>query len=381
MDHIILAINPGSTSTKIAVYHNAKPVFLKSILHEPHELSRYKRISDQYEFRKKIILKELKDSHIQIEIIEAVVGRGGLIHPIESGVYHINDRLRHDLLEGIMGEHASNLGGLIAHDIARDLPNCRAFIADPVVVDELQDVARIAGHPRFQRFSIFHALNQKATARAYARLMNRKYEELNLVIAHLGGGVSVGAHRKGRVIDVNQALDGEGPYSPERSGTLPAGALVKLCFEGSLSIDELKRMITGEGGYVAYLGTNSAYEVELLAQDGDEKASLIQDGMSYQIGKEIASMCAVLHGEVDAIILTGGISHNPMVVEYIKKMVSFIAPVVIYPGEDEMHALAMNGLMVLKGEIRPKEYDESTMVNVKLPCWEPRDKEKDEMMK
>jgi butyrate kinase len=381
MDHIILAINPGSTSTKIAVYHNAKPVFLKNILHDPRELSKYKRISDQYEFRKNIILKELKNSHLDIEDIEVIVGRGGLIHPIESGVYNINDRLRHDLLEGVMGEHASNLGGLIAIDIAKDLPNCKAFIADPVVVDELQDVARIAGHPRFQRFSIFHALNQKATARAYSRLMNRKYEELNLVIAHLGGGVSVGAHRKGKVIDVNQALDGEGPFSPERSGTLPAGALVKLCYEGSITLDEMKRMITGEGGYVAYLGTNSAYEVELLAQEGDEKASLIQDGMSYQIGKEIASMCAVLHGDVDAIILTGGISHNPMVVEYIKKMVSFIAPVVIYPGEDEMHALAMNGLMVLKGEIKPKEYDESTMVNVKLPCWDSRDREKDEMMK
>jgi butyrate kinase len=381
MDHKILAINPGSTSTKIAVYFNAKPVFLKNILHDPQELSKYKRISDQHEFRKNIILTELKNSHLDIEDIEVIVGRGGLIHPIESGVYNINDRLRHDLLEGVMGEHASNLGGLIAIDIAKDLPNCKAFIADPVVVDELQDVARIAGHPRFQRFSIFHALNQKATARAYSRLMNRKYEELNLVIAHLGGGVSVGAHRKGKVIDVNQALDGEGPFSPERSGTLPAGALVKMCYDGSFTLDEMKRMITGEGGYVAYLGTNSAYEVELLAQEGDDKASLIQDGMSYQIGKEIASMCAVLHGDVDAIILTGGISHNPMVVEYIKKMVSFIAPVVIYPGEDEMHALAMNGLMVLKGEIKPKEYDESTMVNVKLPCWDSRDREKDEMMK
>lgn len=381
MNHQILAINPGSTSTKIAVYHNAKPVFLKSILHDPEALSRFKRIGDQYEFRKNIILKELKDSNINIHAIEAIVGRGGLVKPIESGVYNINDRLKKDLLEGVMGEHASNLGGLIAYDIAQDLPGCRAFIADPVVVDEMQDVARVAGHPRFQRFSIFHALNQKATARAYARLMNRKYEALNLVIAHLGGGVSVGAHRKGKVIDVNQALDGEGPFSPERSGSLPSAALAKLCFEGSLTLDEVKRMITGEGGYVAYLGTNSAYEVELLAQDGDEKASLIQDAMSYQIGKEIAAMCAVLHGEVDAIILTGGISHNPMVVEYIKKMVSFMGPVVIYPGEDEMHALAMNGLMVLKGEIKPKEYDESTMVNVKLPCWENKDHEKDEMMK
>jgi butyrate kinase len=381
MDHKILAINPGSTSTKIAVYHNAKPVFLKSILHDPQELSKYARISDQYEFRKEIILKELKDSHIQIEVIEAIVGRGGLVRPIESGVYFINERLKHDLLEGVMGEHASNLGGLIAHDIARNLPNCKAFIADPVVVDELQDVARIAGHPSFQRYSIFHALNQKATARAYARLMNRKYEELNLIIAHLGGGISVGAHRKGKVIDVNQALDGDGPFSPERTGTLPAGSLAKLCFSGKHTLEEIKRMITGEGGYVAYLGTNSAYEVELLAQDGDDKARLIQDAMSYQIGKEIAAMCAVLHGEVDAIILTGGISHNPMVVEYIKKMVTFIAPVVIYPGEDEMHALAMNGLMVLKGEIKPKHYDEANMVNVQLPVWDLRDRVKDEMMK
>jgi butyrate kinase len=381
MNHKILAINPGSTSTKIAVYHNAKPVFLKSILHDPKELSGFKRISDQYEFRKNIIQEELKASHIDINNIEAIVGRGGLIHPIESGVYYINERLRHDLLEGVMGEHASNLGGLIAHNLAKDIRNCKAFIADPVVVDELQDVARLTGHPLFQRYSIFHALNQKATARAYARLMNRKYEELNLIIAHLGGGVSVGAHRKGKVIDVNQALDGEGPFSPERSGTLPVGALVKLCFDGKHTLDEVKRMITGEGGLVSYMGTNSAYEVELLAQDGDDKARLIQDAMSYQIGKEIASMCAVLHGEVDAIILTGGISHNPMVVEYIKKMVSFIAPVVIYPGEDEMHALAMNGLMVLKGEIKPKEYDESTMVNVKLPIWDASDREKDEMMK
>ncbi len=370
MNYKILAINPGSTSTKIAIYHNTKPVFLKNIPHDAAELSKFKRIVDQYKFRKEIILNELKDSHINIELIDVIVGRGGLVKPIESGVYFINEQMKKDILESHTSEHASNLGALIADDIAKEIPNCKAYIADPVVVDELQDVARIAGHPRFRRFSIFHALNQKATARAYARLTNRKYEELNLVIAHMGGGISVGAHRKGRVIDVNQALDGEGPFSPERSGTLPAFALAKLCFEGKYTLDEIKKMITGEGGYMAYLKTNSAYEVELMAQEGDEKARILQDAMSYQIGKEIASMCAVLHGEVDAIILTGGISHNPMVVEYIKKMVSFIAPVVIYPGEDEMHALAMNGLMVLKGEIKPKEYDESTMVNVHLPCWD-----------
>jgi butyrate kinase len=370
MDHKILVINPGSTSTKIAIYHNTKPTFLKSIHHEAAELGKFQRIVDQYKFRKEIIIRELKDSHIEIEQIDVIVGRGGVIRPIESGVYIINDLMKEDLLGGKLSEHASNLGALIAFDIACELPKCTAYIADPVVVDELQDVARIAGHPAFRRYSIFHALNQKATARAYARLTNRKYEELNLVIAHMGGGISVGAHRKGRVIDVNQALDGEGPFSPERSGTIPASALAKLCFDGKHTLAGVKKMITGEGGYMAYMKTNSAYEVELMAQEGDEKARILQDAMSYQIGKEIASMCAVMHGEVDAIILTGGISHNPMVVEYIKKMVSFIAPVVIYPGEDEMHALAMNGLMVLKGEIKPKEYDESTMVNVHLPCWD-----------
>src|SRR4030042_6988917 len=212
MDHKILALNPVSTTTKIATYHNMKPVFLKSIHHEASELSQFHRIVDQYKFRKEIILKELKDSHIQIDLIEVIVGRGGVIRPIESGVYQINEQMRNDLLGGKLSEHASNLGALIAYDLARDIPDCRAFIADPVVVDELQDVARIAGHPKFRRLSIFHALNQKATARAYARLANRRYEELNLVIAHMGGGISVGAHRKGRVIDVNQALDGEGRF-------------------------------------------------------------------------------------------------------------------------------------------------------------------------
>ena len=362
MLHTILAINPGSTSTKIAVYLGSKPVFLKNIVHPAKELKSFKKITDQFSYRKEHILEELAHSQIDISKVEAIVGRGGLLHPIKSGVYKINERMKKDLREGSLGEHASNLGALIADEIAKQIPNCRAFIADPVVVDELQEVARFSGHPKFKRMSIFHALNHKATARAYARLMNHNYDELNLIIAHLGGGISIGAHYKGRVIDVNQALDGEGPFSPERSGTLPAAALAKLCFEESTTLDEIKRMITGEGGYMAYLKTNDAYEVELMAQDGDENAALIQNAMSYQIGKEIGALAAVLKGEVDAIILTGGISHNPMVVEYIKSMVSFIAPVVIYPGEDELHALIWNGLLVLKGQIKPKEYDEANMV-------------------
>lgn len=358
----ILAINPGSTSTKIAVYSNTRIEFLKSIMHPAVELTRFKRIVDQYQYRKDIILKELKAAEIDLEKIEAVVGRGGLLRPIKSGIYIINKRMKEDLKAGWLGEHASNLGGLIADDIAGSLPNAKAYIADPVVVDEMEDVARIAGHPEFTRLSIFHALNQKAISRAYARLLNKKYNELNLIVAHMGGGVSVGAHHKGRVIDVNNALDGEGPFSPERTGTVPAGQLIKKCFSEGVTMEQLMKMINGEGGLMAFFGTNSAYQIELMALEGDTHARAIQDAMSYQVAKEIGSLAAVLHGEVDAIILTGGIANNTMVVEYIKKMVSFIAPVIIYPGEDEMHALAMNGLMVLKGEIEPKEYSEENMV-------------------
>lgn len=346
----ILAINPGSTSTKIAVYEGNKNIFLKNIRHTPEQLQCCRKIADQFSFRKEIILKELKAAGIDLNSIRVVVGRGGLVKPIPSGVYEVNARLIEDLKAGVMGEHASNLGGLIADEIARSLNNAKAYIADPVVVDELQDVARIAGHPLFKRLSIFHALNQKAVARLYARSQNKNYEDLNLVIAHLGGGISVGAHQNGKVIDVNNALDGEGPFSPERSGTLPAAQLATLCFSGQYTLEEVKKMITGNGGYMAYLNTNNAYEVEIAAREGDQKASLIQDALAYQVAKEIGAMATVLKGNVDAIILTGGIAHNTYVVNYIKEMTSFIAPIIVYPGEDEMSALAMNGLMVLRGE-------------------------------
>ncbi|MDQ1772794.1 butyrate kinase [Labilibaculum sp. A4] len=352
----ILAINPGSTSTKIAVFQGDKSVFLKNIKHSNEELAQFGKISEQFEFRKNIIMKELVNAEIQIDLIEAVVGRGGLVKPIESGIYSVNERLKEDLRIGVLGEHASNLGGLIADNIAQALPRAKAYIADPVVVDEMIDVARISGHPEFQRVSIFHALNQKAIGRAFAQSVDKKYEEINVIVAHLGGGISVGAHCKGRVIDVNNALDGEGPFSPERSGTLPAGALAKLCFSGDYTLEDVKKMIKGEGGLVAHLGTNDAYDVELKAKAGDANAKLIQDAMSYQVGKSIGEMAAVLKGKVDGILLTGGIAHNPDLVNYIKEMVSFIAPVVVYPGEDEMKALAMNGYMVLRGEIQPREY-------------------------
>lgn len=352
----ILAINPGSTSTKIAIYENEDEKFVKNIKHPAEEIAKFNSVASQFEFRKDIILSELKAAGFDINEIDAIVGRGGLVKPIESGVYEVNEALIDDLNNPPLGEHASNLGGLIACDIAKTVNNgAKAYIADPVVVDELQDVARISGHPLFKRVSIFHALNQKAIARIYAKEVGKKYEDLNLIIAHLGGGISVGAHDHGRVIDVNNALDGDGPFSPERSGSLPTGQLVKLCFSGTKTEAEIKKIIKGVGGLVGHLGTNDAYEVELKAKE-DPKYKLIQDAMSYQVGKSIGAMAAVLKGKVDAILLTGGIAKNPFLVDYVKDMVEFIAPVKVYPGEDEMRALAMNGLMVIRGELKAKIY-------------------------
>jgi butyrate kinase len=352
----ILAINPGSTSTKIAVYENTRAVFLKTIRHTTEELAPFDKITDQYEFRKKMIYQQLQKAEIRMDLIRAVVGRGGLVKPISSGVYEVNDAMKADLIDSSLGEHASNLGGLIADDIARNLTNARAFIADPVVVDELEPLARYSGHPRFERISIFHALNQKAVARSHAKSIRKKYEDLNLIVVHLGGGISVGAHKKGRVVDVNQALDGDGPFSPERTGTLPVGALLKAAFSGDFTYEEMKKMVKGQGGLAAYLNTNSAYEAEMRAGDGDEKAIEVFEAMAYQVAKEVGAMSTVMHGEVDSILITGGIANSKWFVNLIIERVYKIAPVHVYPGEDEMRALAMNGLLVLKGEIVPKVY-------------------------
>lgn len=352
----ILAINPGSTSTKIAVFAHSKIVFFKNIRHTPEELQSFENITDQYDFRKKIIEEELKKADIKFDQIEAVVGRGGLLKPIPSGVYEVNDALRHDLKYKVWKEHASNLGGLIADALAHNLPNAKAYIADPVVVDELDEIARVSGHPLFERKSIFHALNQKAVARFHAKCISKKYEELNLIVVHLGGGITVGAHKAGRVVDVNQGLDGEGPFSPERSGTLPEGDLVDLCFSKKYSKNEIKKMITGKGGFVAYFGTNDAMAVEKLVDNGDQKALLIFEAMAYQVAKEVGAMSTVLKGNVDGILLTGGLAHNKWFVELIIDRVAHIAPVSIYPGEDEMKALAQNAIMVLNGEIKVSEY-------------------------
>lgn len=355
-DYRILAINPGSTSTKIAVYQNTNPIFVKNIVHPSEQIAQYQNIAEQYQFRKDTIYSELEEADIQMEKISAVVGRGGMLKPIASGVYLVNEAMKDDLIHRPLKEHASNLGALIADEIASKLPNAKAYIADPVVVDEFDDIARYSGHPEFKRASIFHALNQKAIARQHARSIMRQYDELNLIVVHMGGGISVGAHQKGRVIDVNQALDGEGPFSPERSGTLPAGDLVRLCFSGKYSEKEILKMITGQGGLVAHIGTNNAYEAEQRAGAGDEEARKVLEAMTYQVAKMIGTMVPVLKGNVDAILLTGGIAHSKWLTNLIIERVYRFAPVYIYPGEDEMRALAFNGLLILKGDLEPKEY-------------------------
>jgi butyrate kinase len=355
-NRLILAINPGSTSTKFSLFEEEILIFEKNLRHSSEELKCFEKITDQFHFRKNLIMKELADRETDTSRITAVVGRGGLVKPIESGIYRVNQKMMEDLKSGVMGQHASNLGGLIADDIASALPAATAYIVDPVVVDELQPLARISGHPEIERRSIFHALNQKAVARIYASSVNAKYEDLNLIIAHMGGGVSVGAHEHGHVIDVNNALDGDGPFSPERSGGLPSGQLVELCFSGKYSFCELKSMITGNGGMKAYLGTNNFIEVCEMAQNGDQKALLIRNAVSYQVGKEIGALAAVLKGKVDAIILTGGMAYQQDNIKAITSMVEFIAKVVVFPGEDELKSLAFNGLLALDGKIEIKTY-------------------------
>jgi len=328
-----------------------------TIRHYLDELVIYQTIISQFDFRKDLIEGTLEMEGIALSDISIVMGRGGLTYPLASGVYEVDDRMLTHVRKGVLGQHASNLGPLLASAIAKDIVGAKAYIADPVVTDELEPIARVAGHPCFERRSIFHALNQKAVSRMFARSISRKYEELDLIVAHLGGGVSVGAHHLGRVIDVNNALDGEGPFSPERSGTLPVGQVVERCFSGLYSEEEMMRMVTGEGGMVAYLGTNSMIEVVDASNDGDEEPQLLLDAFVYQVSKTIGEMATVLKGHVDAIIITGGIAHSKLIIDKISERVNFISSkIVIYPGEDEMAAMAMNANMMLRGELTPQKY-------------------------
>ena len=351
----ILAINPGSTSTKIGVFDGGKPIFEKTLRHSAEELSEYNRIAQQYEFRKSAILNLLTENQVDIHTLAAIVGRGGLLKPIEGGTYLVEKTMLDDLEKGVQGEHASNLGGIIAYEIAQMI-GVRAFIVDPVVVDELQDVARISGMKGIERKSIFHALNQKAVARRYAREKGLDYEDVNVIVAHLGGGISVGAHRKGRVIEVANALDGEAPFSPDRAGGLPVGDVIRLCYSGEYTYEEMKRMIIGNGGLVSYLATNDAIKVCEKIDLGDEYAELIYKAMAYQVSKAIGDCAVALKGKVDAILITGGIAHDNRFTNWIEENVSFISSMYVYPGEDELSALVEGALRVLQGIEKAKEY-------------------------
>ncbi|WP_378952352.1 butyrate kinase [Pelosinus sp. sgz500959] len=351
----ILAINPGSTSTKIAVYDNEELITEQVARYSNEELSSFKSVIKQFEFRKSGILQMLKEKGIEIDSLDAIVGRGGLLKPIEGGTYAVNQRMIETLQRAERGEHASNLGGVIAKEIADQL-NIPSYIVDPVVVDELADLARISGLPGYDRSSIFHALNQKAVARKVSKELGKTYEEANLIIAHMGGGITVGVHQGGKVIDVNDGLYGEGPFSPERAGGIATGHMIELCFSGKYTLSEAKKIIAGKGGLVGYLGTNDGREVGRMIQAGDQKAKLIYEAMAYQIAKEIAGDAAVLYGKVDAIILTGGLAYDQTLIKLIADRVKFIADVKIIPGEHEMMALAEGALRVLKGEEQEKEY-------------------------
>jgi len=354
-DYKILVINPGSTSTKVALFSNEQLLFEKKIGHSSQELSNFNKIIDQYRFRQDIILSFLKEKGINLSTLHAVVGRGGLLRPIASGTYRINEKMLEDLRSGAMGEHASNLGGLLAYGIAGNL-SIPSYIVDPVVTDEMKPVARISGMPEIPRISILHALNQKAIARKAALDLGKKYEKLNFIVAHLGGGISVGVHYKGKVIDVNNALNGEGPFTPERSGGVPVGRLIELCFSGKFSKDEMMKKVKSKGGLVAYLNTNDVREVLKMINQGDKKAKLIFEAMAYQVAKEIGAGATVLKGQIDAIILTGGIAYNNDFVNMVRDRVSFLSLVMVYPGEEEMLSLCEGALRVLKGEEVEKLY-------------------------
>jgi len=354
-DYRILVINPGSTSTKVAMFSNEQLLFDKKIEHNIKKLFNSNKIIDQYHFRQDIILNFLKEKGIDLSTLNAVVGRGGLLKPIASGTYRVNKKMLEDLRKGVSGEHASNLGGILAYGIAENL-FIPAYIVDPVVIYEMKPVARISGMPEIPRISIFHALNQKAVSRKAALDLGKKYEKVNFIVVHLGGGISVGIHCKGKVVDVNNALNGEGPFTPERSGGIPAGGLVNLCFSGKFTKDEIIKKIKSKGGLVAYLNTNDVREVVKMIKQGDKKAKLILEAMAYQVAKEIGAAATVLKGQIDAIILTGGIAYANEFINLIKDRISFLSLVMVYPGEEEMLALCEGALRVLRGEEVEKIY-------------------------
>ena len=354
MAYKILAINPGSTSTKISLANDDQPVFVADIAHSQEELRIFKRISDQFHFRKQVVIEELKKRNVPLDF-DAVIGRGGLAKPVPSGVFTITEKMIIDQQQAIH-QHVCDLGCMIADEIARDIPGCRSFIADPGVVDEMEPEARVSGSPRMPRMCIWHALNQKAIGRRFAKDMGTTYEKLNLIICHLGGGISIAAHDHGRAIDANNALDGEGPFSPERAGTLPAADLIHLCFSGKYTEDQLLKKVSGQAGLIAHLGTNDLKEIMNWIKAGDKHAEVVVSAMIWHIAKNIAAEGAVLYGKVDAILLTGGMAKCDYIIERLKRRLNYLAPIHVYPGQDEMKALTENALAVLRGERAARDY-------------------------
>jgi butyrate kinase len=355
MSYKLLIINPGSTSTKIGVFEDENMLFDETLRHTTEEIAQYDSIFAQKDFRKNIITDFLKNKGMDLKEFDIVVGTGGMLKPIPGGTYPVSDALLEDLKIGKQGQHASNLGGIHAKEIGDEI-GAKSFIVDPVVVDELEPVARYSGVPELPRTSVFHALNQKAVAKRYAKEIGKKYDELNLIVVHMGGGVSVGAHKNGKVVDVFNALDGDGAFSPERAGGVPSGALVKMCFSGKYSEAEVYKKIVGNGGFNAYLGTNDARVVEDMIKDGDKKAEEIYNAFIYQVCKNVGAQAAVLEGKVDQIVVTGGIAYSKLVIAEFTKKLSWIAPLTVYPGEDELLALAQGALRVMNGEEKAMEY-------------------------
>lgn len=351
----VLAINPGSTTTKVSLFIGAKEYKTKKLDHLASDLEGFETIVSQYDYRLNIILDWLKEESIEIEELQAIVGRGGLLRPMPSGTYAVTAVMMEDLKKGIQGQHASNLGGLLAKGIA-DMTGAPSYIVDPVAVDEFEDVARISGLKDLPKASLVHALNIKAVCHRYANEHGKSVDDLNIIVSHMGGGISVSPIKKGRIIDANNA-NNLGPFSPERAGGLPVGDIVDMCFSGEYTQSQIKKMLVGKGGLVSYLGTFDGREVMKKIDAGDEYARLIYDSMAYQIGKEIGACGPVLKGDVETIILTGGLAYSGYLVEKIKEMVEFIAPVTVYPGEDEMTALNQGARRVLDGKEKFKIYE------------------------
>lgn len=355
MAYKILIINPGSTSTKIGVYEDENQIFEETLRHPTEEIAKYASIIDQKDFRKEVILNVLKEKSFDIKTLDVVVGRGGLLKPIPGGTYAVTDDLLEDLKIGKQGQHASNLGGILAKEIGDEV-GVPSYIVDPVVVDELEPVARYSGMPELPRRSIFHALNQKAVAKRYAKEIGKPYDQLNLIVIHMGGGVSVGAHRNGKVVDVNNILDGEGAFSPERAGTVPVGDLIKLCYSGKYTEKEIYKKICGNGGFNGYIGSNDMRDLLKWKDEGNQEAADLIDAFHYQIAKDAGAMAAVLNGKVDQIICTGGIAYGKETIDALKEKLGWIADFTVYPGEDELLALAQGALRVMNGEEEAKVY-------------------------